>query len=202
MIAWNIWILFLGYTVPMVVSPGPGNTVLATAGGRYGIAGSIPFWAGFEMANLTLCILYGTGLGKALHGYPEIQVALKWAGTIYLLYLAWGFFRSSAEPESKSDNDSSRLAIKDGFLSVLFNPKIHTMILVMFSQFLDPAKSLAMQVVQLTAAFLFVCIACHFPWIYGGQLILRRFQSARALQIQGWLFGICMILVAAYVAFA
>lgn len=202
MIAWNIWILFLGYTVPMVVSPGPGNTVLATAGGRFGVAGSIPFWAGFEIANLALCVVYGMGLGKALNGHPEIQLALKWAGTVYLLYLAWGFFRSSAQSGTGSEQDSSRLRIGDGFLSVLLNPKINSMILVMFSQFLDPAKTLAAQVFQLTAAFLVVCVACHFPWIVGGQLILRRFRSARALQIQGHVFGICMILVAAYVAFA
>jgi homoserine/homoserine lactone efflux protein len=202
MIAWNIWILFLGYTVPMVVSPGPGNTVLATAGGRFGVAGSIPFWIGFEMANLALCLVYGMGLGNVLHGHPEIQIVLRWAGTVYLLYLAWGFFRSSALSASGGGQDSSRLHTGDGFLSVLLNPKIHSMILVMFSQFLDPAKPLLAQVIQLAAAFLVVCVACHFPWIYGGQLILRRFGSARAQQIQARVFGICMILVAAYVAFA
>lgn len=200
MIAWNIWILFLGYTVPMVVSPGPGNTVLATAGGRYGVAGSIPFWTGFEIANLVLCLGYGMGLGKVLHGHPEIQTAFKWAGTVYLLYLAWGFFRSSAGPVNDGEQDPSRLGIGDGFLSVVLNPKIHSMILVMFSQFLDPAKPLAAQVAQFAAAFLVVCVACHFPWIYGGQLILRRFRSARAVRIQGRAFGICMLLVAAYLA--
>jgi homoserine/homoserine lactone efflux protein len=202
MISWNIWILFFGYTVPMVVSPGPGNTVLATAGGRYGVAGSIPFWAGFELANLALCVIYGMGLGKALHGHPEIQMLLKWAGTVYLLYLAWGFFRSSARSSSSGAEEAVRLRAVDGFLSVVFNPKIHSMILVMFSQFLDSAQSLPTQVFQLTAAFLVVCVACHFPWIAGGQLILRRFQSARALRIQGWVFGTCMILVALYVAFS
>lgn len=202
MIAWNIWILFLGYTVPMVVSPGPGNTVLATAGGRYGVTGSIPFWAGFEIANLVLCLVYGLGLGKVLHGHPEIQMALKWAGTVYLLYLAWGFFRSSAESANSSEQNNSRLRTGDGFLSVILNPKIHSMILVMFSQFLNPARPLPAQVFQFAAAFLVVCVAGHFPWIYGGQLILRRFRSACALQIQGRVFGICMILVAAYVAFA
>ncbi|MEQ5842750.1 LysE family translocator [Paraburkholderia acidicola] len=201
MIAWSIWILFLGYTVPMVVSPGPGNTVLATTGGRYGVAGSVPFWVGFEIANVVLCVIYGMGLGKALHGHPEIQIALKWAGTAYLLYLAWGFFRATVKSDDGDDTDSSRLQTRDGFLSVMLNPKIHSMILVMFSQFLDPAKPLPMQVGQFTVAFFFVCIACHFPWIYGGQLILRRFKSARALQIQGWVFGVSMILVAGYVAF-
>jgi len=203
MLAWNIWILFFGYTVPMVVSPGPGNTLLATAGGRFGVAGSIPFWIGFEIANLVLCLVYGIGLGRMLHGYPEIEAAIKWAGIAYVLYLAWGFFRSSAQVESDDGgHEVRRLRGTDGFLSVILNPKIHSMILVMFSQFLDPAKSLLTQVLLLTMAFLIVCVVCHLPWIYGGQLVLRRFRSAHALRVQAWAFGTCMLLVAVYLAFA
>ncbi|CAG4906984.1 LysE family translocator [Paraburkholderia saeva] len=199
MIALNIWIVFLGYTVPMVVSPGPGNTVLATAGGRFGVTGTIPFWFGFEMANLALSCVYGAGLGKVLQGHSQIEIMLKWAGIAYLLYLAWGFFRPATGSE-KDGARRSRLRVKDGFFAVMLNPKIHSMILVMFSQFLDPAKSLPTQIVQLSAAFLIVCVVCHFPWIYGGQLILRRFRSARAMRVQGWVFGTSMILVAGYVA--
>jgi len=202
MVAWNIWILFFGYTVPMVVSPGPGNTLLATAGGRFGVIGSIPFWIGFEIANLALCLVYGIGLGRTLHGHPEIETALKWAGTVYVLYLAWGFFRSSTAPADGGEHQVQPLRGGDGFISVVLNPKIHSMILVMFSQFLDPAKSLFVQVLLLTAAFLVVCVVCHFPWIYGGQVVLRRLRTTRALRVQGRVFGSCMLLVAAYLAFA
>jgi len=200
MIVWDIWILFFGYTVPMVVSPGPGNTLLATAGGRFGVAGSLPFWIGFELGNLVLCLVYGLGLGKVLHGHPEIETAIKWAGIAYMLYLAWGFFRSSVEPADSDVHEEQRLGIGDGFLSVVLNPKIHSMILVMFSQFLAPEKIFGTQVLQLTVAFLAVCVICHFPWVYGGQLILQRFKSARAIRIQGVVFGICMLIVALYVA--
>lgn len=202
MIAWDIWVLFFGYAVPMVVSPGPGNTLLAAAGGRFGVAGSLPFWTGFELANLALCLVYGLGLGKALHGNPAIEAAIKWAGTAYVLYLAWGFFRSAAQPVDERANATRRLEARDGFLSVILNPKIHSMILVMFSQFLDPEKPLPAQVSWFTAAFLVVCVTCHFPWIYGGQLVLRRFRSARAIKAQGRIFGTCMLLVAGYLAFA
>jgi threonine/homoserine/homoserine lactone efflux protein len=89
----------------------------------------------------------------------------------------------------------------DGFLLVALNPKIHSMILVMFSQFLDPSQQIFGQVLQITVVFLIVCIVCHFPWIYGGKIILSRFQSDRAIRIQGWVFGFCMVAVAAYVAF-
>jgi homoserine/homoserine lactone efflux protein len=45
-------------------------------------------------------------------------------------------------------------------------------------------------------------LACHFPWIYGGKVILGRFVSERAVRIQGWVFGACMLLAAAHIVFA
>ncbi|NVJ20891.1 LysE family translocator [Myxococcus sp. AM011] len=201
MIPAEVWVMFLGYTVPMVFSPGPGNTVLATAGGRFGIRGSLPFWTGFEVANVALCLLYGLGLGRALQGVPPLHGILRWCSVVYLLYLAWGFFRASSTPAG-AEKEPERLGFVEGLFTVALNPKIHSMILVMFSQFLNPEGGMLSQAAQLTAAFLVVCVACHFPWIYGGKLILGRFRSARALRIQGWTFGACMVAVAAYVAVA
>ncbi|MFS8047582.1 LysE family translocator [Rhizobium sp. BR 314] len=200
MITLEIWLLFLGYTVPMVISPGPGNTLLATSGGRSGLWGSIPFWIGFESGNFLLCLIYGFGLGRALHGHPEFDQVLKWAGIVYLLYLAWGFFQASSKPNCTASVSAAELSCGAGFLSVILNPKIHSMILVMFSQFHDPSSSSPSQVGQLTVAFLIVCITCHFSWIYGGKIILGGFQSARAVRVQGLAFGACMIAVAAHVA--
>jgi threonine/homoserine/homoserine lactone efflux protein len=200
MLTAEVWWLFLGYTVPMVFSPGPGNTVLATAGGRFGIRGSLLFWLGFEVANVALCALYGFGLGHVLHDIPWLHPVLKWGGVVYLLYLAWGFFRSTASSGVESEQPA-RLGYGEGFLVVALNPKIHSMILVMFSQFLDPARAMFTQTALLTLAFLVVCVVCHFPWIYGGKLILGRFRSERAMRIQGWTFGLCMLAVAGYVAF-
>lgn len=202
MIAWDIWALFFGYTIPMVISPGPGNTLLAAVGGRYRVSGSLPFWIGFELANVVLCTVYGLGLGQAVHGHPAVEAAIKWAGTAYVLYLAWSFFSASARPASPQGEAVRRLGWRDGFVSVMLNPKIHSMILVMFSQFLAPALPLVPQVAAFTLAFLAVGLACHFVWIYGGQVVLSRFRSQRAVRIQGIVFGICMLLVAAYLGFA
>ncbi|MFY2562854.1 LysE family translocator [Corallococcus terminator] len=201
MIPAEVWVMFLGYTVPMVFSPGPGNTVLATAGGRFGIRGSLPFWTGFEVANVGLCLLYGLGLGRVLQGIPALHDILRWCSVAYLLYLAWGFLRSTSAPAGATA-EPERLGFVEGLVTVALNPKIHSMIVVMFSQFLNPEGGMLSQAAQLTAAFLVVCVACHFPWVYGGKLILGRFRSERALRIQGWTFGACMVAVAAYVAVA
>ena len=199
MLAWELWAAFFGYAIPMVISPGPGNTLLATAGGRFGIRGSVPFWLGFEAANLVLCLIYGLGLGRVLHDYPAIELALKWVGVLYLLYLAKGFLMPSAKGAAEA-RDTSRLGFGAGFFCVMVNPKIRSMIVVMFAQFLKPGASMATQAALLTTGFMLVGVTCHFPWIAGGKVVLQRFRSPRALRIQGWIFGLCMLAVAAYVA--
>lgn len=92
-----------------------------------------------------------------------------------------------------------RLGFIDGFICVIFNPKIHSMIAVMFAQFLAPDANLSSQVGQLSVAFVVLGLFCHFPWIYGGKVILGRFESPRALRIQAAVFGTSMLLVALYV---
>lgn len=197
MITLKIWGLLLSFALPMIISPGPGNTVLAASGGKFGVRGSIPFWMGFEAGNLCWCLIYGFGLSQVFSRYPLVYICLKWGGMLYILYLAYGFFKSSSLTDK---TDLHALSFYDGFISLSLNPKVHSMILVMFSQFLDPTLPLFAQVTQISIVFTVLGLACHFLWIYSGQMIFRKIQSRRAMQWQGIGFGICMILVAIFVA--
>lgn len=197
MIEWKVWGLLLTFAVPMILSPGPGNTVLAALGGRFGVRGTVPFWMGFELGNFVWCLVYGFGLSELFKTYPVAYDLLKWGGTLYVLYLAWGFFKSTSMAEKQ---DQAPMGFVDGFLSLSLNPKIHTMILVMYSQFLTPNLPLASQVIQIAMVFVIVATACHFAWIYGGQVLFSRVQSPRAIRAQGIAFGLSMVLVAVYTA--
>ncbi len=197
MVSPQVWMLIVGFSVPMIISPGPGNTILATAGGRFGVRGTIPFWFGFEAANLVWCLVYGFELSRVLHDVPAAAHVLKWIGIVYTLYLAYGFVKSST---GKKQASMPRLTALDGFLSVSLNPKIHSMIFVLFSQFLRPDISLAQQVLQITFVFTVLCIVCHFPWIYGGRVVFERFSSERSIKLQGYVFGGCMAAVALFLA--
>ena len=197
MIALKIWGLILSFAIPMIISPGPGNTILAAAGGKFGVRGTLPFWMGFEAGNLVWCLVYGFGLSQLFKEHPLAYDFLKWGGTLYILYLAWCFFRSGSTSEQQ---DLKPLGFFDGFASLSLNPKVHSMILVMYSQFLNPALPLSAQVLQIALVFVLIGLACHFLWIYGGQLIFSRFRSERAARIQGVAFGLCMLLVALFMA--
>ncbi|QBB69679.1 LysE family translocator [Pseudolysobacter antarcticus] len=199
MIELKIWGLILSFAIPMILSPGPGNTILAAAGGKFGVRGTLPFWLGFESGNFLWCLVYGFGLSQIVKAHPFAYEVLKWGGTLYILYLAWCFFRSSAMAEQQ---ELKPLSFFDGFASLSLNPKVHSMILVMFSQFLNPALPLVAQVTQMALVFVLVGFVCHFVWIYCGQVLFSRIKSQAAMRAQGIAFGICMILVAAFVAFS
>lgn len=197
MIALSTWLLILAFAVPMIVSPGPGNTVLAASGGQFGLRRTVPFWMGFEAGNLVWCLVYGFGLSEVFARNPAAYTALKWGGTAYIVYLAWCFFRSAGASERQ---DLRPLGFIDGFVSLSLNPKVHSMILVMFSQFLSPGLPLAAQVLQMAVVFVVVGLACHFVWIYGGQVLFSRAQNPRAIRLQGLAFGVCMLVVAGVMA--
>ncbi|MGJ4857428.1 LysE family translocator [Labrys sp. La1] len=200
MLVWNVWILFVGYAVPLVISPGPGNTVLTAMGAQHGVRGSVRFWVGFEIGNLALCLIYGFGLGEVVRAHPGFAFGLKLAGIAYLLYLAWSFFRSASHAASLERRLQPHLGLVDGILAVAVNPKIHSMVLAMFTQFLDPAAGVTSTVIQLTTGFVLISVLCHFLWIYAGASLLGRFRSERAQRTQSWAFGTCMLLVAAFTA--
>jgi homoserine/homoserine lactone efflux protein len=189
-------LILLAYAVPLIISPGPGNALLTSLGGRYGVTRTIPFWAGFEGGNLILCLLYGFGLGKFFQDHTDAQNILRWVGILYTVYLAWKFVSSPAVPQDTIKDSEYRFNVFDGTISVLLNPKIHSMIMVMFSQFIDFSQPTYPQVLSITVIFVVVGVPCHFIWIYAGKLILSRFQSRRALLLQNWFFGLCMIAVA------
>jgi homoserine/homoserine lactone efflux protein len=198
MISFEIWLLILGFAVPMIISPGPGNTILAAAGAQFGVRGSTPFLLGFEAGNLFWCLAYGFGLSQIFMAYPVLREVLKWGGIIFTLYLAYGFFQYSSLAAQKKMKPLNAL---DGFLSVALNPKIHSMILVLFSQFLNPERRLFDQVMQITLAFVLIGVACHFLWVYMGQLLFSRLKSDIAMKIQGYAFGSCLVLVAIFMGF-
>lgn len=193
----NTLIAVLLYSIPMIISPGPGNTILATAGARFGVLGTLPFWLGFELANFFWCVVYGLGLSVFLALHPTANLVMKWLGVIYTLYLAYSFLKSSF---TSTQSEVKSLTILDGFLSVSLNPKIHQMIFILFSQFLHQGDTYFQQAIEISIVFTILCFLCHAPWIYAGKLLFSSFKSERSKKVQGFVFAGSMVLVAVYVA--
>lgn len=85
------------------ITPGPNNMMLFASGVNFGFRRTVPHMLGIGAGFLSLLIGVGLGLGAVLSAYPPAFIALKVAGGLYLLWIAWkiGSSRSMAEGEAK-----------------------------------------------------------------------------------------------------
>ena len=89
------WHAFLTYAVITAATPGPNNIMSMSNAGRLGFRRALPFnlgiWVGFTIV-MVLCTLFCTALSALI---PAIRLPMLVLGAAYMLYLAWGTFRSS-----------------------------------------------------------------------------------------------------------
>ena len=69
-------------------TPGPNNILLWASGMQFGFRASIPNVLGTSLGLGTMALGTAAGIGVLVTTVPQIELALKAIGSIYLLYLA------------------------------------------------------------------------------------------------------------------
>ena len=115
------WYSFLTYAVITAATPGPNNIMSMSNAGRLGFRRALPFnlgiWVGFTIV-MALCTLFCIALSALI---PAIRLPMLVLGAAYMLYLAWGTFRSSGAIQE----DHAREGFRSGLLLQFINPKIY-----------------------------------------------------------------------------
>ena len=141
MVPLNELLLFAGSALLMVLTPGPNMVYLISRsicqGRRAGVISLLGVIAGFLVHMLAAAI----GLTALFLAIPLAYELLKWAGAVYLLYLAWQAVRPGArspfEARELPADPPHRLFLM-GFLTNVLNPKIAVFYLSIFPQFVSP----------------------------------------------------------------
>jgi len=121
------------YTVAMGISRGTLFAITAAFGCTLGI-----------LPHLAASIL---GLSAILHTSAVLFQAVKYAGVLYLLYLAWQAYKGNGalSIENHQDNKKSYGSIvTTGFLINILNPKLSIFFLAFLPQFVETSAGLAM----------------------------------------------------------
>jgi threonine/homoserine/homoserine lactone efflux protein len=83
-------------------------------------------------------------LAAILHASAMAFQVVKIAGVVYLLYLAWGLWRSASDLDVGATGDahrSSAAIVLRGFLINILNPKLSIFFLAFLPQFIGPGTS-------------------------------------------------------------
>lgn len=168
----SLFFIWLGVMFPLVFSPGPANIVFAASGARVGVRRSIPLIAGVDTVFLIKSVLIGYGLGEILHSHPLLMNMMQLLGSLYLIYLAIKFIKSS---HTQVENNTKALGFFDGLLIQLLNSKGWLMVFLMFTLFSEQSQvDFGDQGIAVLIIWLAVLnISMHFLWVSIGDLLSR-----------------------------
>jgi len=117
----DIFLALLVFTAVMAFTPGPNNIMLAASGVNFGFERSIPHMLGVTVGFAGLVISCAAGLGLAFAAFPVLQIALKVAGALYLLWLAYKV--ATAQPADDEPSSAQPLTFWQALLFQWVNPK-------------------------------------------------------------------------------
>ena len=132
------YLLFLQIIIVMFVTPGGARVLIMSQSINYGFGKSLWTAFGDVTANCIQMLLVLFGLGALLKIFPDIVIVFKWVGVSYLLYIAYGFYKSKANIDINTGKQvkSNILLFRDGFFIAFFSPKAVIFFAAVFPTFL------------------------------------------------------------------
>jgi threonine/homoserine/homoserine lactone efflux protein len=142
------------------MTPGPNMTWLAVLGANRGRSIALAAVAGIALGLAIAGTVAGFGLTTILTEVPALFTALRWAGTLYLLYLAWDAWQNSNHSRPH-DHQSGKQAFQQGLISNILNPKAYLFYAAMLPQFIDQTQPATSQIFFLSAIYVAIATTIH-----------------------------------------
>jgi threonine/homoserine/homoserine lactone efflux protein len=151
---------FAALAVGMVLTPGPNMIYMISRAITQGRVAGLISLAGVVVGFIFYMLCAAFGITALVFAVPYAYDAMRFAGVIYLLWLAFDAVR----PGGRSPFQLRKLPIASrkrlftmGLLTNLFNPKIAIFYLALLPNFIDPTGSVLLQ--SLTLGTLHIAIS-------------------------------------------
>ncbi|CAB5705894.1 Homoserine/homoserine lactone efflux protein [Delftia tsuruhatensis] len=162
MLALNDLLVFAGASLLLVLTPGPNMLYLISRSLCQGRQAGVVSLAGVVLGFFVHMLCASLGLTALFMAVPLAFDLLKWAGALYLLYMAW----QAVRPQGRSPFEATALPPESprrlftmGLVTSILNPKVAIFYLSIFPQFVSPehgsvlTQSLVLGMVQITTSF-------------------------------------------------
>lgn len=183
------------YAAAMSASPGPVNLITLSSGLAHGIRGTLPFVIGATVGFTALLGAIGLGLSGLVEAYPAILWALRFAGTAFILFVAWKLFSASGAGAVATPQRPSFL---EGAALQWLNPKAWLASISGVGAFAGAGdlKSLGL----FCAIYFVVCFLGIVAWAILGRAGKRLVTNETGMRSFNRAMGALLLLVAGYLA--
>ena len=175
------------------ITPGPNNMMMLASGVNFGFRRSVPHWLGICGGFTFMLCAVGLGLHTLLADHPALYDVLRYAGSAYLVWMAWRLATATAAPAAQDENapasEARPLGVWGAAAFQWVNPKAWVMAVTAMSAYL-PARAQPFDVLALALLFGVINLPCVACWAGGGAALRRFLQDPLRLRI----FNISMAL--------
>jgi threonine/homoserine/homoserine lactone efflux protein len=176
----NQLLALAGFALVGSITPGPNNSLLLASGSRFGFRRTMGHVAGTAVGMGALVFVVAGGVGVVLSAVPAVDLALKVAGSVYLLYLA---ARIATSRGTGGTVVARPLGLLGGVAFQFANPKGWLFALAAAGAFLPPgltpvAGGLAVAVICAT-----VILGTAAVWAAGGAALRRITDSGQTQRV-------------------
>ena len=154
-------------------TPGPNNIVASYSGFNFGIKKTVPHIFGVTLGFTLVVFALTIGLVNIFKSFPMIQTALKYFGSIFLVYLAYKISFSKSSPEKKNKNPISFL---DTFIFQFLNPKGVLIGIIIVSTYVEYGENYLNYATQIVLFAFLVSLSSITFWTLVGKY-LRKFAT-------------------------
>lgn len=187
-------IAFAFIALGMVLTPGPNMVYLISRSISQGRLAGLISLGGVALGFVFYMLCAAFGITALVMAVPFAYDTLRFAGALYLLYLAWQSIKPggrSAFTVRELPKDSPRKLFMMGFLTNLLNPKIAVMYLSLLPQFIDPAAgSVLSQSIALGLTQIIISVGVNAVIaITAGTIALFLTSRPTWIVVQRWLMG-------------
>jgi threonine/homoserine/homoserine lactone efflux protein len=171
-----LWPLLL-FSAAMCLTPGP-NVVMVTASAvNFGFRRSVPQMFGIVIGFGVMILATGLGLAGLFKAEPRLHEALKYAGALYLLYLAWRI--AFAGTHGIGLQRTRPIGFVEALLFQWINPKGWVSALGALAAYTTVEESLVLQTGVIAGVLAAMCSVSVVVWGAFGSAIARFLDDPR-----------------------
>lgn len=152
----DLWLTFVAATIALLLIPGPTVMIILSYALSKGRSVAVATAAGVAFGDLVAMTASLLGLGALVLASATAFTVLKWAGTVYLIYLGIKLIHSAPSiglDMPQADNITPARVFRHTAAVTALNPKSIAFFIAFVPQFIQPSAPLLPQFVILVTTF-------------------------------------------------
>lgn len=173
----------VGFSFVSAVTPGPNNILLWASGATFGLRRTVPHVLGTAVGLGAMALAAAAGIAALLAALPVLGVAMRVAGSAYLLFLAWQIARSGTLAAGEA---SRPMSIPEAAAFQVVNPKAWIFALGAVTTFRPPELGEVVGSLAIAAVMMAVILPAAGLWAAFGDALgslLHRERTRRVVNL-------------------